>query len=120
MTVGKTTHGGTDAFVRPASEASSPAQTMPGGACPGWYINREPFLDVIRMHRASVNNINKNNVPTPLYESSKSTWDEALSHGEKHGYRNSQVTVLAPNRNHRFHDGLRYNWCRAGFGVGEV
>ena len=73
------------------------AQTyMPGGACPGWYINREPFLDVIRMHRASVNNINKTNVPTPLYESSKATWDEALASGEKHGYRNSQVTVLAP------------------------
>ncbi len=87
---------GTDAFVRPASEASAPAETMPGGACPGWYINREPFLDVIRMHRASVNNINKNNVPTALYESSKACWDEALAHGEKHGYRNSQVTVLAP------------------------
>jgi ribonucleoside-diphosphate reductase alpha chain len=72
------------------------ADKMPGAACPGWYINREPFLDVIRMHRASVNNINKNNVPTPLYEASKATWDEALSHGEKHGYRNSQVTVLAP------------------------
>src|SRR6202166_4361575 len=72
------------------------AANMPGGACPGWYINREPFLDVIRMHRASVNNINKNNVPTPLYESSKQCWDEALAHGEKHGYRNSQVTVLAP------------------------
>jgi len=72
------------------------AANMPGGACPGWYINREPFLDVIRMHRASVNNINKSNVPTPLYESSKQCWDEALAHGEKHGYRNSQVTVLAP------------------------
>jgi ribonucleoside-diphosphate reductase alpha chain len=72
------------------------ADKMPGGACPGWYINREPFLDVIRMHRASVNNINKNNVPPPLYESSKQCWDEALAHGEKHGYRNSQVTVLAP------------------------
>src|SRR6202167_2621046 len=72
------------------------AANMPGGACPGWYINREPFLDVIRMHRASVNNINKTNVPTALYESSKQCWDEALSHGEKHGYRNSQVTVLAP------------------------
>jgi ribonucleoside-diphosphate reductase alpha chain len=72
------------------------AAKMPGAACPGWYINREPFLDVIRMHRASVNNINKNNVPTPLYESSKACWDEALAHGEKHGYRNSQVTVLAP------------------------
>jgi ribonucleoside-diphosphate reductase alpha chain len=69
---------------------------MPGGACPGWYINREPFLDVIRMHRASVNNINKSNVPTALYEGSKACWDEALSHGEKHGYRNAQVTVLAP------------------------
>jgi ribonucleoside-diphosphate reductase alpha chain len=72
------------------------ADHMPGGACPGWYINREPFLDVIRMHRASVNNINKANVPPALYEASKASWDEALAHGEKHGYRNSQVTVLAP------------------------
>jgi ribonucleoside-diphosphate reductase alpha chain len=72
------------------------SNTMPGGACPGFYINREPFLDVIRMHRASVNNINKTNVPTALYDGSKACWDEALAHGEKHGYRNSQVTVLAP------------------------
>ncbi len=72
------------------------ANNMPGAACPGWYINREPFLDVIRMHRASVNNINKSNVPSTLYEASKATWDEALAQGEKHGYRNSQVTVLAP------------------------
>jgi ribonucleoside-diphosphate reductase alpha chain len=72
------------------------AANMPGAACPGWYINREPFLDVIRMHRASVNNINKTNVPSSLYESSKQCWDEALAQGEKHGYRNSQVTVLAP------------------------
>jgi ribonucleoside-diphosphate reductase alpha chain len=69
---------------------------FPGGACPGWYVNREPFLDVIRMHRASVNNINAKNVPAPLYEASKATWDEALAHGEKFGYRNAQVTVLAP------------------------
>ncbi|MBV9182541.1 MAG: vitamin B12-dependent ribonucleotide reductase [Acidobacteria bacterium] len=67
-----------------------------GGACPGFYINREPFLDVVRMHRASVNNINKNTVPAALYEASKTCWDEALAHGEKYGYRNSQVTVLAP------------------------
>jgi ribonucleoside-diphosphate reductase alpha chain len=67
-----------------------------GGACCGWYVNREPFLDVIRMHRASVNNINKKNVPTALYEASAATWDEALQYGEKFGYRNAQVTVLAP------------------------
>ncbi len=78
------------------AETNLGSNVMPGGACPGWYINREPFLDVIRMHRASVNNINKNNIPAPLYEASKQAWDEALAQGEKHGYRNSQVTVLAP------------------------
>jgi ribonucleoside-diphosphate reductase alpha chain len=78
------------------SETNLGANVMPGAACPGWYINREPFLDVIRMHRASVNNINKSNVPSALYEASKQCWDEALAHGEKHGFRNSQVTVLAP------------------------
>jgi ribonucleoside-diphosphate reductase alpha chain len=99
-----TTHAGSNAHVATGgsplqrSEASAPgtSQTMPGGACPGWYINREPFLDVIRMHRASVNGINKANVPATIHESSKQCWDEALAHGEKHGYRNSQVTVLAP------------------------
>jgi ribonucleoside-diphosphate reductase alpha chain len=78
------------------AETNLGSNAMPGGACPGWYINREPFLDVIRMHRASVNNINKTNVPTTLFEASKTCWDEALANGEKHGYRNSQVTVLAP------------------------
>ncbi len=77
-----------------------------GGACPGFYVNREPFLDVIRMHRAEVNNIGKSRtagdktfaVPQfdDLLQASKDCWDQALAHGEKYGYRNSQVTVLAP------------------------
>src|SRR5579862_285410 len=92
-----TPHVGTAAPGHPAERSSADSVgAMPGGACPGWYINREPFLDVIRMHRASVNGINKGNVPSTLYEASKACWDEALAHGEKHGYRNSQVTVLAP------------------------
>ena len=77
-----------------------------GGACPGFYVNREPFLDVIRMHRAEVNNIGKSlvsgdktfSVPQfdDLLSASRECWDQALAHGEKYGYRNSQVTVLAP------------------------
>jgi ribonucleoside-diphosphate reductase alpha chain len=86
----------TEPTRRNLSETNLGSNVMPGAACPGWYMNREPFLDVIRMHRASVNNINKANVPTAIYEASKQCWDEALVHGEKHGYRNSQVTVLAP------------------------
>src|SRR5438067_2417308 len=76
--------------------ARAGAAFTPGGAAPGFYINREPFQDVIRMHRASVNNINRSNVPASLYEASKQCWDEALAQGEKSGYRNAQVTVLAP------------------------
>src|SRR5690242_11288614 len=86
----------TDPTKKGLADNNLAAAAMPGAACPGWYINREPFLDVIRMHRASVNNINKSNVPASLYEGSKQCWDEALAHGEKFGYRNSQVTVLAP------------------------
>src|SRR5262247_2790521 len=77
-------------------ETNLGANTAQGSACPGWYINREPFLDVIRMHRASVNNISRENVPAALIEGSKLCWDEALALGERVGYRNSQVTVLAP------------------------
>ena len=31
-----------------------------------------------------------------MIAASKDSWDGALAHGEKYGYRNSQVTVLAP------------------------
>ncbi|MGC2694874.1 MAG: vitamin B12-dependent ribonucleotide reductase, partial [Candidatus Angelobacter sp.] len=81
--------------IAPASSGVSP-QDVTGGACPGWYINREPFLDVIRMHRASVNKINSQSVPRALSDGSRQCWDEALALGERHGYRNAQVTVLAP------------------------
>jgi len=76
-----------------------------GGACPGFYVNREPFLDVIRMHRAEVNNIGKSRgsgepfiVPQlqALIDASRESWDMALLYGERYGYRNSQTTVLAP------------------------
>jgi ribonucleoside-diphosphate reductase alpha chain len=81
--------------LQPASSRVS-ERDVTGGACPGWYINREPFLDVIRMHRASVNKIDASRVPASLLEGSKACWDQALALGEKVGYRNSQVTVLAP------------------------
>ena len=92
----------------PALGAATPLTQqahIAGGACPGFYVNREPFLDVIRMHRAEVNNIGRSknssepfSVPQldTLIDASRDAWDGALAHGERHGYRNSQVTVLAP------------------------
>jgi ribonucleoside-diphosphate reductase alpha chain len=89
---------GADRFSRENGAPWAPAARSDwGGACPGWYVNREPFLDVIRMHRASVNRVNhKDVIPAGLIEGAKQCWDDALALGERVGYRNSQVTVLAP------------------------
>src|SRR2546425_4122856 len=66
------------------------------GAFPGYEVNREPMLDVIRMHREALRAIHPENVQPQLMLAAQNAWDTALAHGEKHGYKNSQVTVLAP------------------------
>jgi ribonucleoside-diphosphate reductase alpha chain len=66
------------------------------GPFPGFTVNREPMLDVIRMHRDSLRPIKPENVQAPLLAGARQAWDDALALGERHGYKNSQVTVLAP------------------------
>ncbi|MDQ3070800.1 MAG: vitamin B12-dependent ribonucleotide reductase [Acidobacteriota bacterium] len=67
-----------------------------GGPFAGYEKNREPFLRVMRKHRAALKDIDKTNVPKELYLRAKEIYDEAVELGEAHGYRNAQVTVLAP------------------------
>ncbi len=67
-----------------------------GGPFPGYAPNRESFLDVMRMHRESVEGIAQKYVPADLFAAARSAWDEAIASGEQHGYRNAQSTVLAP------------------------
>ncbi|HKM80109.1 MAG TPA: vitamin B12-dependent ribonucleotide reductase, partial [Candidatus Acidoferrum sp.] len=66
------------------------------GSFPGYAVNREPMLDVIRMHRDAMRGIKPDHVQAELYMGAQDAWDTALELGEKHGYKNSQVTVLAP------------------------
>ena len=66
------------------------------GPCAGFEVNRKPFLDVMRMHRDSVKRINRNNVPTDMYDAALDIWSAAVDLGVLHGYRNSQASVLAP------------------------
>jgi ribonucleoside-diphosphate reductase alpha chain len=93
------------ASATPLTAQTAGGSAPRGGACPGFYVNREPFLDVIRMHRAEVNNIGKSRHSAEpftapqldaLIEASRDSWDMALFYGERHGFRNSQTTVLAP------------------------
>jgi len=57
--------------------------------------NREPMLDVVRMHLAAARAIG-GECPEPLRRAAVAALEEALAGGERHGYRNAQVTVLAP------------------------
>ncbi len=66
------------------------------GPFAGFAVNRGPMLDVIRMHRDALRPIKPENVQPSLLRAAQDSWDTALELGEKFGYRNSQVTVLAP------------------------
>src|SRR6202163_1218284 len=76
------------------AQSSRIAERM--GPFPGYEVNREPMLDVMRMHRDAMRGIKPEHVQTELFMAAQESWDTALAHGEKLGYKNAQVTVLAP------------------------
>ena len=65
------------------------------GPFAGFEKNREPMLDVMRMHRDAVADIDAS-CPAYLREAAQESADRMVALGEKHGYRNAQATVLAP------------------------
>jgi ribonucleoside-diphosphate reductase alpha chain len=66
------------------------------GPFKGFARNREPMMAVMRRHRAELGRINPDLVSPALLTTAFKTWDEAIERGEPWGYRNAQVTVLAP------------------------
>ncbi len=66
------------------------------GAFAGYAVNREPMLRVIRKHRERLKDVDQYLVDNNLMQASIDAWDDALALGMQYGYRNSQVTVLAP------------------------
>jgi ribonucleoside-diphosphate reductase alpha chain len=66
------------------------------GPFAGYARNAEPMLRVIDKHRQHAHMIDSVQVPKELLQSALTIWDEAYTLGVQHGYRNSQVTVLAP------------------------
>jgi ribonucleoside-diphosphate reductase alpha chain len=66
------------------------------GAFEGYSINRDPFLRVIDKHRRAAYRINTRPLPADLADAAAKVWDEAYALGNEHGYRNAQISVLAP------------------------
>jgi len=66
------------------------------GPFPRYRMNRRPFLEVIAMHKASAEAIPEAGVQVDLLAAARESWASALAAGRRHGFRNAQVTVLAP------------------------
>jgi ribonucleoside-diphosphate reductase alpha chain len=66
------------------------------GPFAGYAPNRDAFLDVITMHRDAAHKVATRGVPAELSKAERAVWDAALESGRQYGYKNAQVTVLAP------------------------
>jgi ribonucleoside-diphosphate reductase alpha chain len=58
--------------------------------------NETPMLEVINLHRGHAYKLAGHDGSEPIIDAARCAWDRALEQGRQHGYRNAQVTVLAP------------------------
>ncbi len=58
--------------------------------------NVTSMLEVIELHRCAVREISDSKAFAHLKEEAAKVWDSAAELGKRYGYRNAQVTVLAP------------------------
>ncbi|MCA0043572.1 vitamin B12-dependent ribonucleotide reductase [Celeribacter litoreus] len=108
---GRALAGALTAIMTGVSYATSAEIAGELGAFDKFEKNRDHMLRVIRNHRTAAYGkttgyeglevkpvpLDHANCPDAhLVELAKSSWDEALSLGEKNGYRNAQVSVIAP------------------------
>jgi ribonucleoside-diphosphate reductase alpha chain len=91
--------------------AASAEMAQELGPFPGYARNRDAMLRVVRNHRRAAYNapaaeyeqlsiipqgLRGTGVPRSILEAARESWDRALALGEQHGFRNAQVSVLAP------------------------
>lgn len=103
--------GAVTAVMCGESYATSAEMAAGLGAFTKYEKNKKHMLRVMRNHRRAAYNTPKNEYeelsvapqgiqekfcPEYLRVSALECWDRALALGEKHGYRNAQVTVIAP------------------------
>ena len=108
---GRQIAGSLTAIMTGISYATSAEMAGLLGAFPGYKKNREHMLRVIRNHRRAAHGertgyekvasppvpLDHKACPDPrMVEHARRAWDRALSLGEQHGYRNAQVSVIAP------------------------
>ncbi len=108
---GRAIAGSLTAIMTGICYATSAEMAAELGPFPNYEPNREHMLRVIRNHRRAAHGenagyealsvnpvalIHSENPDQDLAAHAMSAWDKALELGEKHGYRNAQVSVIAP------------------------
>ncbi len=108
---GRAICGAISAIMTGICYATSAEMAKELGPFPAYEQNAQSMLRVIRNHRRAAYGEAKGYeglsiAPVPLDHASckderlvahaKAAWDKALADGEKHGYRNAQVSVIAP------------------------
>ena len=103
--------GAITAILHMTSYATSAEMAKELGAFPRYEDNKENMLRVVRNHRRAAYNlaekdyegltifpmgIDKRYCPEELLKAARDASDLALELGDKYGYRNAQVTVIAP------------------------
>ncbi len=103
--------GAISAIMTGESYAASAEMAAELGAFPGYANNSGNMLRVMRNHRRAAYNalpreyeeltitpmgISSSYCSDVLLEAARECWDRAVELGEKHGYRNAQVSVIAP------------------------
>ncbi|MFA3783012.1 vitamin B12-dependent ribonucleotide reductase [Melioribacteraceae bacterium 4301-Me] len=103
--------GALTAIMHMRAYATSAEMAKELGPFPKYEMNKEPMLQVIRNHRRAAYNVPKEEYeglsiypmginpefcPSDLLKAAREDSDLALELGEKYGYRNAQVTVIAP------------------------
>jgi ribonucleoside-diphosphate reductase alpha chain len=84
------------ALMSGASYAQSSRIAEAMGPFSEFETNRQPMLRVMRKHRDAIRRIDAAHAPMELLQAAKRSWDEVIELGERHGLRNSQISVLAP------------------------
>ena len=108
---GRAIAGAITAVMTGAAYAASAEMAGLMGPFPGFAANRDSMLRVIRNHRRAAHGesagyerlsiaplaLDPANCPDErLVAASRRVWDRALELGERHGFRNAQVSVIAP------------------------
>jgi len=93
---GRAIAGAISALLTGAAYAVSAEMASLMGTFDEFEKNKDPMLKVVNMHRQHAYEIPESHCPDDLRNAAKDSWDAAFDAGSKGGFRNAQVTVIAP------------------------